>query len=747
MRRLMWISIGAAAACGIGAYSRWAHLWVVGVAAVIIFGSVFFMREKAEWLHPVGMVALGIVLGVVIFSCYDVSCLRDAEAMDGKTVRITAEATDFSRSTDYGASVEAKIRLDRKRYDAVVYLEENLTLSPGDRIEGEYLLRSTSGGKATYHRGDGILLLAYPCGEVVIDPADRLPIRYLYRSARQAVIGTIDRVFPEDTRGFAKALLLGDRSGLGYETDTAFKISGISHVVAVSGLHISILFSLVYLVSHKHRSLTALIGIPAVIVFAAVAGWTPSITRACIMQILVMLALLFDREYDPPTALSVAVLVMLVSRPMVITSASFQLSVGCMAGIFLFSQRIRAWIERNPLWKEWNGRSVWGRLRGWLASSISVTISAMFFTTPLVAYYFGTVSLIGVLTNLLTLWVITFIFYGIMVVCLLSGFWTWGASAFAWIISLPIRYVLGAAKLLSRVPLAAVYTKSIYIVGWLIVCYLLLAVFLIMKKRRPRVFICCVLVALCVSLFLSWVEPRLDEERMTVLDVGQGQCILLQADGRNYLIDCGGGSDTRSADLAAETLLSQGIRRLDGVIVTHYDRDHAGGVGYLLSRIPADTVFLPETVDVDGTQESILANCDGRDTVVVQDVQLCWEDNCLDIFAPVLSTSSNESGLSVLFQRGDHAILITGDMSYLGERLLLEEKQLPRLTALVVGHHGSASSTGMDLLSATRPEYAFISVGADNGYGHPSTEVLDRLAEIGCTVYRTDENGTIIFRR
>ena len=255
------------------------------------------------------------------------------------------------------------------------------------------------------------------------------------------------------------------------------------------------------------------------------------------------------------------------------------------------------------------------------------------------------------------------------------------------------------------------------------------------------------LVLLCLALGCSWAEPLLDDTRMTVLDVGQGQCIILQSAGRTFLVDCGGDSDTKAADLAAETLLSQGISRLDGVIVTHYDRDHAGGIGYLLSRISADAVFLPDSPDENGILESIRPYCCDAQFFVEEDLFLCWDDASMTVFAPILSSSDNERGLCVLFRDENCDILITGDLSSLGEQLLLMEQQIPKLTALVVGHHGSKSSTGEALLEATSPQYAFISVGADNYYGHPSSDVLDRLNKFGCTVYRTDEDGTIIFRR
>ena len=121
-------------------------------------------------------------------------------------------------------------------------------------------------------------------------------------------------------------------------------------------------------------------------------------------------------------------------------------------------------------------------------------------------------------------------------------------------------------------------------------------------------------------------------------------------------------------------------------------------------------------------------------------------DTKLTIFGPIYSGSGNENSLCILFESGNYAILITGDRSAFGERMLLREAELPRVDLLIAGHHGSKSSTSEELLEALRPYTVAISVG-ENTFGHPSAEVLERLEKYGCTVYRTDENGTIIFRR
>ncbi len=740
MRKLMWFALGFTLACAIAAYGN--VPWLME-AAVVVTALSLFVLVLTHWISKLRFfcaIILGVSLGLGCFCVHDTLFLQTAKNMDGREATATIEVRDYSEKTELGCVFDGQILLEGKLFRVRTYLNAYEKLEPGHRVRGEFRFRYTT-DKYSYLQSDGTFLLAY--GEDDIVPQRYyLPNWYVYHSIwRQELRHSFDRHFPEETAGFAKALLLGDRSGIDYETNTAFKESGISHVIAVSGLHVSILFGLIYLITARKRLLTALIGIPVVLIFAAIAGFSPSITRASIMQILMMLALLWDREYDPLTALGASALIMELVNPLVVTSVSFQLSMGCMLGIFLFSQRIRLWLMDKPRLGRWNNR-----LTRWFSGSVSVTVSAMVFTTPLVAYYFGTVSLVGILTNLLTLWVITFVFYGIMAVCLLSFLWGWGATALAWVVSVPIYFVLWITRLLSRLPMAAVYTKSEYILLWLVGIYGLLTVFLAMKQKRPMLFAGLVLSGLALAVGASWLEPVLWECHVTVLDVGQGQSVILHSEGKTYLVDCGGDYDQGAADMAAETLLSRGISRIDGLIVTHLDRDHAGGVEMLLSRIQTDALYLPRVVDENGTGEQLAAMVSNT-KVIGEDVSLTFGDTKLTIFAPVSPNSGNESSMCILFQTENCDILIPGDRGAAAEKLLMEDYELPKLEVLVVGHHGSKYSATEALLAQTRPEYALISVGADNSYGHPAKETLSRLLEFGCTIFTTADCGSIVFRR
>ena len=740
MRKLMWFTLGFLGACAFGAYCYVS--WFLSAAAVCMIAAVA-LAVGCMWYRPLrvpAVLCVGFAFGLVWFYGYDVLYLGEARALDGQTAEVTVIVHDYSYETDYGCAVDGSIQVGDKSYRVRLYLDEKVDLEPGNRVIGTFRFRFTSSGgidEVLHHRGKGIFLMAYQENNILVERFWSTPLLDLPAVWRQVMKDSIDRSFESDAAGFAKALLLGDRTDIDYETSTAFKVSGISHIIAVSGMHVSILFGLVYFLSGKRRLMTAAIGVPAVLLFAAMVGFTPSVTRAAIMQCLVMGALLFGKEYDPPTALGFSALVMLLGNPLTASSVSFQLSFCCMAGIFTLGEPVNVWLSERLV----------GKLGKGISASVSLSLGACVFTTPLTAVYFGTVSLIGVVTNLLTLWVVSFVFYGIMAVCAAGFFSAALASVLAAVVAWPIRYVLGAAKLMAGLPLAAVYTKSGYIVAWLVFCYVLLGIFLCMKKKPAVLFAGLMGLLLCLCVGLSWAEPMLDECRMTMLDVGQGQAILLQSGGKSWLVDCGGDYDEDAADVTAETLLSQGIFRLDGVILTHYDGDHAGGVDELLTRIQVDAVLLPHSLDQNGVGDTLRDMVGDGVITVKEDMAITFDGGEIALFAPFSYNSGNESSMCVLFRTENCAILITGDMGQTGERLLLKYHDLPQVDVLVVGHHGSKTSTSVELLQTVRPRYTFISVGENNFYGHPVQSVLDRLAEFGCIIYRTDEDGTIIFRR
>ena len=749
MRKLMLFGIGFAGACALGAYFL-DGIWPMLLAVCILFTAIILFLPQERISKITAWLLLGCSIGFFWFWGYDSIYLSNARNLSGETVFLSITAADNNFDPGYGCAFDGRTEIDGKAYQVRCYLDDVQQIRPGDVVEGKFRLRYTPGENqkdATYHQGKGIFLLASQKSEVTVT-AGRLRIWDYPSAFRNKLLSIMEAVFPDDTAGFAKALLLGDSTDLSYQNDRSFQVTGLRHVIAVSGLHVSILFAIVYLLFGHQRVLNLVIGTPVLIFFAAVAGFTPSIVRACVMQLLMLLAMVVDKEYDPATALAFAVLVILGVNPRTVTAVGFQLSVGCMIGIFAFSASVSEYLMSfGKLKMKSKGKSFRAKLIRWIVGSVSVTLSAMVVTTPLCAVYFGMVSLVSIPANLLTLWIISFVFYGIMLTCAMGALWLPLGKLLGWILSWPIRYVLAVSGLLAKFPLSAVYTDSIYIVFWLVFSYLLLVVFFCLKKKHPLTTAACIAVLLCVCIAMSWLEPKTDDTRVSVIDVGQGQSVLLQHEGAYYLVDCGGEHDGITADTVANFLLSMGVFRLDGVILTHYDTDHAGAVLNLLTSVGADKIYMPDRGDSNGIREELLRTHEDKISLISGISELPISGGKITLYPGNDGLDDNESSVCVLFQTGNCDILITGDRSAVGERALLKQAELPKLDVLVAGHHGSHEATSLELLMATQPAAVVISVGADNPYGHPREEILNRLSNFNCEIYRTDLQGTITFRR
>ena len=746
MRKLLWFTIGFAVGCGLCI----AVLWQRDLLPVLLYGLGCFalcvlLRLKNELFRYPMAVFLGLSLAFGWFLLFQEHYLRPLEQLDGKTLSVSITAVDDSQETEYGCCVPGFLTIEGKPYRVMVYHGTQDSFSPGQVISGRFQLRQTTpGGKkdSTYYQGNGVFLLATAKGEMNTSSSDRSALLFLPARAGRTAKERIEAYFPADTSGFARALFLGDTSGLTYEQDTALSVSGIRHLAAVSGLHVSILFGAVYLLLREHRWLVFLLSLPLLLFFAGMTGFSPSVTRACLMCVLMALGRAVKQEYDSLTALSFAVLCMLLINPFVLLSVSFQLSVASVSGILLFSTPIARWLKERL--GEYRRRGVVKKLSQWFTASVSVSLGAMVFSTPLVAFYFGTVSLVGVLTNLLTIWIVAFLFVGIGLVCLLGGKAIALCTGIGWLIGWPIRYVLFTAECLSKLPFAAVYTESVYVVAWLALCYCLLLLFLVFRKRG-RFFFFTGLFLLVLAVLASVLVPKADRLRLTVLDVGEGQAILLQTGGGHMLIDCGGNNDALAADKIARTLLSQGIFRLDGLVLTHYDRDHMGAIGNLQTRISIDRFYLPQTPGSEWWLDT-LELPEKAVTMISEEHQLTLGIGTLTLLEPGKGKNDNENSMCVLFESEECVILITGDRSRTGELELLEKYPLPEVDILIAGHHGSKYATSTELLDAVRPEIVVISVGSNN-YGHPAQETLERLEKHRCTVYRTDLQGSVLLRR
>lgn len=723
--------------------------WLLPLAAVCLalMGGGFFLRGHARL--RLFLICAGLGLALAYDWAYTAAVQAPAEALAGtERTGVTMTVLEHPETARYGAKVTVRLKLSDLRFGkAVFYGDESLLeLRPGNTITGDVSLRSAAHIREddlTVFTSNGVYLLAYGGDELTAGEGSARSPRWWPARLGQALRDSISTVFDAKTAPFLAAILTGDRSGLPAEDSIALSEAGLLHLLAVSGMHCAFLLSMVtVLLGYQRRRLRAALAIPVLLFYTVLTGASPSVVRACVMMIFLLSAPLFRRESDGPTALSAALLLILVQNPFAAASVSLQLSFGAVAGILWLTPKVYRGLlgkRRRP-----------GRIVRFLAGSLSASLGAMVFTVPLTAAYFNIFVLAAPVSNLLCLPAAGMVF-GMGLLAAVTGLFCPAlGSVLAILPGLLTRYILWVAAGISRIPWHAVYFSDPYLKYWLAFVYLLFGLAYVLRggarlKYTTAVVLSGVTLAATVS---AWTDQctagRLD---VTVLDVGQGACTVLSSGGHFALIDCGSGSSWYDAgQLAADTLQSRCCFRLDDLLLTHYDYDHVSGVVDVLARLRVETLLVPDVEDDSGLRETVLSAAE-RCGVTVEFVRqrrtLELGDAVLTVYPPVGRKSDNQSGLSCLVTSEDYDLLVTGDMDSATERTLLNRYGLPDIEALVVGHHGSKNAASRELLETLRPETAIISVGAGNAYGHPADETLGRLLDAGAEVYRTDRQGNI----
>lgn len=667
---------------------------------------------------------------------------RPLEALAGTEGVAIMTLLDYADSTDYGARVT--VRLEGFPHGkALLYGDESLLeLEPGQTVSGAVRFQSAAKIRdtdVTSFTSKGVFLLAYGRGELAAGAGSAASPRWWPVRLNRALGEKIRQLYPQDTAGFLTAILTGDKSGISEGDGVALSEAGLYHIMAVSGMHCGFLLTLVTLLAGRRRRLTAAAALPLLAFYAVLTGGSPSVVRACVMLACLLAAPLFRRDGDPPTALAAALFVILLANPFAAASVSLQLSFAAVAGLLWLTPRLMRTLA---------GERPRGRAFRIVSASFSATMGALVFTTPLTAWYFGILVLVSPLSNLLCLWAAGLVFVlGLLSVA--AGFlWMPLAGVLALAPRALVRYILTVSRLLAGIPCHALYYTNPYLKYWLAYAYALFALAYLLRPRGRRKYAIAALLAaltLAVTVKLGQWRCRADLD-VFFLDVGQGQCVLLASEGRFALVDCGSGNSWISAgDIAVDHLASLGCRRLDYLILTHYDSDHVSGVSALAERMEVGTLLAPEGAEDRALQNAVLsaAEAAGAAAVSPEEVRtLPLGGASLTVYPPVGEGGDNEEGLAILASAGELDVLVTGDMDQATERVLLASYDLPDVEILAAGHHGSRNATSEALLEALEPETVCVSVGS-NAYGHPAEETLERLARQGCTVYRTDLHGTV----
>ena len=636
----------------------------------------------------------------------------------------------------------------------------------------------------SYLERQGICSVIYYPGVEVIDSGQGVkPLQWIY-SLRERLSASLARALPEPQGSLAQAILLGLRGNVPDSINQAFSRTGTAHLLAISGLHVSIILAMFLsfgiLVFGRQRSTYIWLTLALIWLYALLAGMNPPIIRAIIMGSLFLIAEYLGRQRSAIIALAFAAAVMVGIQPYLLWSVSFQLSFLAMAGLVLLFPHLQAW-GRRRVTAIFGNREALVTTGSMITDGFAITLAAIVAVGPLIAYNFGIVSLVALPATFFSLPALPFIIVTAALVAFVGLFALLAAQILGWLAWLFLSYLVFVVQGFDALPHSSLEVATVstwHIWGY----YVILAGVIAfpnyrnqlaafssrlssgMKKvaqglPKPRLGFSMkwLVLPLLVAAILVWsvvLTTPDDKLHVSFLDVGQGDAILIQTpNGQDILID--GGPDPQRINLELSKKLPFWDRTIDLVVCTQPHADHVTGLVEVLLRYKVKQVLEPgvsynssiyrewcNLVEDKGIEYNIARA--GQEIDLGGGIMMKILNPPPEFFQ---GTSCDVDNNGVVLKLTWHKVsfLFTADIREEIEFELIGQRANLKSTVLKVAHHGSDTSTSQQFLAAADPEVAVISVGADNPFGHPSPEVVERLIDrLGeDNVYRTDEDGTI----
>lgn len=618
--------------------------------------------------------------------------------------------------------------------------------------------------------GIGAVMDARRAESVAFSPPTgwRSPLDWAVGSAfriRQAIDRTYEKRLDREAFALNRSIFLGDTDRLDRGVREDFTRCGLAHVFAVSGMNVVmlawVLDALIRLFRPRPKWRSAAL-IAAIAVYCAVVGFQPSVMRAAFM-FAALLALPFVRyRIESLTALAAAALVILAADPRVLRQPGFQLSFLCMVSVVLLKPPLDRWWTLDAERGSPRRQRLAAFFNHRILPDLTMLVAAQAGVLPFLAAYYHRIPFLGFVSNLAAAPLVWLIMATNTVLLGCAAIATPVAPVFAAALNWFNHLLLDLVGFWAGLPgvsifmpdWPAVITVLYYLVlfGWAVLPLAPSPFF--EARQRARLL----LVFAMIAAWLIWAPAVFQRSaaglRATFLDVGQGDSCVLELPGGAVILVDGGDISTRAGErIIAPFLESRGIEYLDAVIVTHPDADHVGGLPAVFNELAVGELIegpAPGSSLVYGQLNDAATNeAARRDTVFAGD----WIEGSMGARVSFLHPQrgaayphANDLSLVMLASWGAHRILIAGDVEKAGERDLLASGATLQATVLKVAHHGSANATSAEFLKRARPELAVISCGRGNPFGHPSPDVLKRLADTSATVVRTDEAGAVTVR-
>lgn len=582
----------------------------------------------------------------------------------------------------------------------------------------------------------------------------------------------VEILLPENSASLLKGILLGDCTDISSEVKENFKECNLSHMLAVSGAHLSYLIIGINLILSKKifgKRASKIITIFIIIIFMNITNMSPSIERAGISSIICIIASLIHRKPDAINAVAVAVLCTVIKNPFSILNIGMQLSYAGTLSLLMFANGREKNNSREIIENSEKGKNI----KKYLVESIKVTLCANILIMPLTIYKFNTISLNFILANLVAgpLLGLSLILGLIMLV---TSFISLNIAKFiSFILNIILIILMKSTKLISQIPYSNITVITPYLISIVIIYTITFLGYCIAKspelrkrlKVNKKLIIKTIAIALSITIISVATLNLLEEKKLKLyfVDVGQGDCTYLKTPSeKNILIDGGGNRDKEKYDVGKKVLfpylLDRRVKKLDYIIVSHFDADHAQGLEAVIQNIKVKNIIVCKQASNSALYQEIIKLCKKKNVNIITvkrgqnikiDKYVYFEilhpgNIMLDDGKGGLNANAIVAKMYCTIKNKTTTVMFTGDIEEKAEEELVKiYGDKLKADILKVAHHGSKTSSTAEFLKCVSPKIALIGVGKDNTFGHPNSGVLSRLENINAKIYRTDKLGEI----
>lgn len=709
------------------------HIWLWGlIGCCLLFTLLLAFRRESKLVFLLCVFLLGASYFAAVYQQTGYPELHGQKA-EVSGVVIDKNVGDTYVTYQVASPVVTANGQETKLQKDIFVTSSKADVAPGDQITFEARLempRQAVNDKSfddwLYCIGKGVIFRSF--SDDIVKEGEAFHLTAEIHKLRDWVGERMSTYLDEDTTAIAQSLVIGEKEGLTTEVQEVFSAVGISHLLAISGLHISILIgALTALLSFVNVKVKRILLIAIMLAYIVFTGGAASVIRASLMGILLIGSKMFDREYDTLSSLSAIFILLLLINP------TYLFQLGCIlsfASVFAIICLAPTFIK---LFSKWFPKK--------MADSIAVTLSATVGTLPLVAYGFGQISLIGIISNLFIIPIFTVCLVLLFAGTVLSVIFVPLSFPFMWVANWILKFIVFLADIFAGLPggdIPVPTPDDLFLLVCFVVVYLCSRYVSLPAVKKCAAVSGTVSVLLAAFLISYIAAPPMS---ISFLDVGHGDSILISTkQGNHILVDTG-----KEGRGTLEYLQSHGLY-VDSLIITHNDSDHVGALTELVEDGRVGQI-LASPQSLADPEKRVQYQALNAQPISMGDAICVGDDITLQVRYPASEATDEDANATSLVMmvkyQGRNICLLTGDATKAAESQLIQQSDL-EAPILKAGHHGSDTSSSSSLIRKVNPVYGVFSCD-EFSYGLPDENVVELFEKYGAQILATDEMGQITF--